>query len=394
MSRARPLREMLKQLTPKPEDPLARAGIAPGLYHAMREIDGSYTRFHLRVDRSGQGLLLANATAAARLNPSGVVMAKGILDGASEETLLRRLSSAFRNVSPEQAKEDIERVRRLFADLEAPGDNYPILNLADPTFTKDALPLEKPFSADIPLADLERLVPLLDRLWELGVPHATFIVEPSADTKDLVRAVERAEDLGMIAGVRARASDLVDDGLIRELAQTGVDHLNFYYLSSDEHVHDSLVGAGDWKAAKKCVDRALENEVCPVAEVVLVRATLENVVETMESIATLGVRNAGFVGIAAGVGELTCEALSEEELAQAAEIVKVSADDFGLRLLWYPPARFDVNAALAKQIRRAPRCSGEAAMRLEVDGSVIPTTGPFHPVGNLFADPWSRIAWQ
>ena len=34
---------------------------------SMKEADGMFTRFHLRVDPDGRGMLLANATAAARL---------------------------------------------------------------------------------------------------------------------------------------------------------------------------------------------------------------------------------------------------------------------------------------------------------------------------------------
>jgi hypothetical protein len=50
--------------------------IPPGLYHAMQEADGIYTRFHLRVELDGTGMLIANATAAARLSPSGVIITK------------------------------------------------------------------------------------------------------------------------------------------------------------------------------------------------------------------------------------------------------------------------------------------------------------------------------
>ena len=384
-------KDLWKRLSPPPQDPLSRAGIEPGLYHYLRETDEAYTRFHLRVDGNGQGLLVANATAAARLNPTGVLISKGLLDGAGEETLLRRLSGSFRGFTLQRAKNDIARVRQLVADLEAPGDNYPILNLTDPLSTARAVLLERPLSADVLLAEPEKLVPILDRLWELAIPHVTLIAGERPDPQWLVRAVERAEDLGMIAGVRARGSDLAEGSLIRDLAQAGVDHLDVLYLSKDPEIHDALAGAGDHRRAQEAFARTCENEVCPVADVVLARPTLERIEEILEGLTALGVRNAGFVAIAAPAGQETSEALSPDELVQVAEVVEESADELGARLLWYPPLRFDVNVALAEQVRRGRRCSGDTAVRVEPDGSVIPARGPFQAAGNLLVDDWERI---
>lgn len=391
MSRITPLKDLLKRLAPPPEEPLARAGIEPGLYHYLREVEGAFTRFHLRVDRNGQGLLVANASAAARLNPSGVVIAKGLLEGDEEKNVLRRLSASFRDMALDQARDDIARVRRLVADLEAPGDNYPILNLTDPLSTARAVPLERPLSADVLLAEPERLVPILDRLWELAIPHVTLIARELPEPKWLVRAVERAEDLGMIAGVRARGSDLAEGSLIRDLAQAGVDHLDILYLSKDPEIHDSLAGAGDHQRAVAAFAAACENEVCPVADVVLARPTLDRIEDILEGLVLLNVRNAGFVAIAAPADQITSEALWPDDLVQVAEVIEESADELGARLLWYPPVRFDVNVALAEQVRRGRRCSGDTAVRVEPDGSVIPARGPFQPVGNVLVDDWERI---
>ena len=54
-----------------------KSSIEPGLYHFFRESEATYTRFHLRVDLDGSGMLLVNATAGARLSPTGVIIAKG-----------------------------------------------------------------------------------------------------------------------------------------------------------------------------------------------------------------------------------------------------------------------------------------------------------------------------
>jgi radical SAM protein with 4Fe4S-binding SPASM domain len=282
-------------------------------------------------------------------------------------------------------------VGKIIAELDTPGDNYPILNLADPSFSPELAPLDRPLSADVPLADADRLLPILDRLWELGIPHVTLIAGDEPDTAALVRAVERAEDLGLIAGVRARGSDLVQGSLIRDLAQAGVDHVDVLYLSAQPEVHDALAGTGDHQKAAQAFDQVHENEVCPVAELALVESTLDGIEDTLQSLASQEVANVSFFAVAMAEGKSTGGALRADELIQAAELVEQSAEDADVRHLWYPPVRFHLGSSLAKQVRRGPRCGGDAAVRVESDGTVIPARGPHVSAGNLLKDKWEKI---
>jgi radical SAM protein with 4Fe4S-binding SPASM domain len=385
------LKQFIRRLSPSSEVPLERAGIAPGLYHYQRDADGTYTRFHLRVDTGGSGLLLANATAAAWLAPSGVIIAKGVLDAESDDAIVERLTASFRNVTVDTVASDLQRVRRIIGDLAAPGDNYPLVNLSDPSFTPEAVRLGKPLSADVPLAAPKRLTPILDRLWYHGIPHVTIVAGEAPNPVHLVRAVERAEDIGLIAGVRGRAGDLTAGTLIKDLAMAGVDHINVLVLSAVAEVHDALAGSGDHEMVAPAFAQIRDSEVCPVAEVALVDATIETMEETFAWLEAASIRNIGCYAIAIAGDTASREALTENELLQAAQMIEETADELDVRYLWYPPIRFDTVRPLPVQVRRGPRCSGDHAVRVEPDGRVIPARGPFVSVGNLLSDEWSAL---
>jgi radical SAM protein with 4Fe4S-binding SPASM domain len=370
--------------------------VPPGLYHHMREADGTYTRFHLRVEPDGSGVLLANATAAARLSPSGVVMAKGLLEGEDEEAIVQDLAARFRGASREVMRGDLGRVKALIAELAAPGDNYPIINLEDAAVSPHEARLMAPLRADVPLAEPERLVPIIDRLWEVGIPHITILAPENPDAGHLVRAIERAEDSGMIAGVRGRGSDLGQGTLLKDLALAGVDHLTVLYASTERDIHDALGGEGDQAAAERVMAAAQEYEVCPVAEVPLVEATLDTVDEVLAALTESGVTNVSFFAIAtpdetpAGQRD---GAITASAMPQVAALVEETAHEEQVRYIWQPPVMRNPARSLAAQVRQGPRCSGDVAVRVEPDGAVIPPRGPYLSAGNLLSAPWDAI-WE
>jgi radical SAM protein with 4Fe4S-binding SPASM domain len=371
----------------------SRAGIEPGLYHYMRQADGATARLHLRVDAGGNGLLLANAACAVQLHPSGVVIAKGFLDGQDEKFILEKLTAVFKGVTGPQATADMRQIRELIASLETPSGDYPILNPADPSFFPHAAPLERPISADVPLCKPFHMEPILRRLWDEGIPHVTIIVGKDPVEKDMVRAVEKAEDLGLITGVRGRGIDLAHCARIPDMAQAGLDHLDVYCLSTDGQIHDSLMGKNDYKFAIKAMVLAQKREVCPVAVLSLVKPTMATIDDTLAAISGHGVVNACLFAIASDdPGDQTSGALQADELVQAAAMAEEAAERHHLRLLWYPPVRFNPDMTLGEQVCRGPRCGGDSAIRVDPDGYIIPARGPYHSPGNIVKESWDTIA--
>jgi radical SAM protein with 4Fe4S-binding SPASM domain len=336
-------------------------------------------------------MLIANATAAAQLSASGVVIAKEWLDGKNEAEIAADLQAHFRGTTAPQIQADLKQVQDLIRKLAAPGDEYPIFNLEDAAVSPFETELIAPLEADIPLADPELVVPVLDRVWQVGIPHVTILVPENPDTAHLVRAVERAEDLGMICGISGRASDLGQDSLLEDVAKAGVDHVTVFFASAEPDIHDSLFGAGDHRSAQQIFERTQKLEVADVGHVPLVASTAERLDETLALLQQLKVSNVIFFAIATEADENSEGAIPAKAMRQVAAQVEEDAHQGQLRYLWEVPVKRNPELSLSAQVRQGPRCSGDIAVRIEPDGSVIPPRGPRLIAGNILQDSWDSI---
>jgi radical SAM protein with 4Fe4S-binding SPASM domain len=367
--------------------------VDPGLYHMMQETDGTFVRFHLRVENDGSGMLIANAMAAARLSPSGVVIAKDLLEGLKEEEIIRELREHFSNADPAVIHRDVEQVAALINELKAPGDTYPVLNLEDPSLSPDNAELISPLQAAVPLGGPDALLPLLDRIWGVAIPHITLLIPDAFEPLELIRVVEHAEDLGMITGVRGRATNLWDEVLLTDLRSAGIDHITFLYASADAEIHDALCGAGDHAAAMDLLAWLEGHQISAVAEIPLIQATIDVLDDTVETLLAHGADNLAFVAYATTDDDLADEEgiFDADAMAQVATTVEETANMAQALFIWDPPVERDPRMSLKDQILLGPRCSGDVAVRIEPTGEVIPPRGAYQSAGNLIHDSWEHI---
>lgn len=372
---------------PEPPEP-----ISPGLYHVVQERNGAVDRLHLRVEPDGSGILLANASAALRLTPVGVVIAKSLMDGVAERDVLADLAARFHDVTQARLEHDLALVKLRVAELLSPGDQYPVFNLEDASVSPYESALLAPLEATIPLAPPAQLRPLLDRLWEVGIPHVTIEVPADPDPAALLAAVERAEDLGLICGVSARATDLMAGSMLDDLLAAGLDHVSAFFASADADAHDTLLGAGDHEAAVLLFQRTQSLEVADVGQIPLLPATVNGLESTLQALLALQVPNVSFFAIAT-TDEHLPDALQAQAMRQVAAMVEEEADEAQVAYIWQPPVARDPAVPLQTQVRAGPRCAGDVAVRVEIDGAVIPPRGPRQSAGNLLVDAWQDI-WQ
>jgi radical SAM protein with 4Fe4S-binding SPASM domain len=376
----------------------ADAGPKPGLRHYERQVGDRPARYHLRVDADGSGLLIANAAAACRLSPSGVVIAEGLLEQQDEKAIARRLGQAFAGTDAETVKADVKRVRETLDDMAYPGGRYPLFNLDDPEATAHGRALSAPLSAEMGIDGTGDPKARIDKLWEVAVPQVVLVHLPGAPADVLVEAVERAEDHGLIAGVRAPGSALLEGDLLGRLVEAGLDHVDVYWAGDDAAFHDGLFGEGDHAAAKTVFARCKELELCPIAVVPLVAGSLERIEAGLSALPGMDVGAATLFALAQAEGAEATGGLLAGALRQASATAEALGDRLQINLVFAPPVERNPGEPLAEQVRRGPRAAGEAAVRITPDGSVIPPHGPRKPVGNLltqpFAEIWSHAAFR
>ncbi len=366
---------------------------SPGLYPFDRPIDDERTvRYHLRVDGDGGGLLVVNATACARLTPSGMLIAHELLRGQDRDAVAQTLTTAFEGATPDQQRQDIVHIHNLLRELAEPGGRYPVFNLADPSAGAQAARLIPPIEADVPLAGPDQIKPLLARLWQAGIAHVTLLAPPAPDSAALLAAVQAAASAGLICGVNGCASDLASGRLLDDLIEAGLDHLTLAYAARERALHDSLYGEGDHALAEELYARTETLALADVAQIPLIQATMDSLGATLAHLSGLGVTTVQFFAIAAP-GEVGAGAIPAAAMAQMAADVEEAAERAEVLYQWQPPVLRTASLALLDQVRRGPRCSSDLAIRVEPDGTVIPPRGPRRVAGNLLHDDWSTI-WQ
>jgi len=369
----------------KPPRPAYAAPATPSGLRAWRPtLGGVHARVHLRHEPDGTALALINASSAVRLTASGAAMTPLILDGEPDAAIVKALSRAFDAAAPTLAK-DVAELRATYERLAAaPGGSYPIEDLTDGRGAR-ASALSAPLEAWVEVGD--DVTDVIDALWDAAVPHATLLAADDTPGDALVRAVERAEDLGMICGLRAVASDLPEETLSR-CADAGLDCVQLPLAAVDAAEHDALFGDGDHDAVLSRFARCAALEVYALAEVPLLPGNADELVPLASFAASHDVRTLALWALVRADDEpaAVLPATALIQLGTDAEVVSESGD---AHVLWSPPVRAD-DRPLLDQLRDGPRSAGDAAIRVTRDRAVLPARGSI-AAGTLGKDAWPAI---
>jgi radical SAM protein with 4Fe4S-binding SPASM domain len=389
--------------------------LSPGL-HAYERHDeaGGRVRVHLRVEPDGRGLLVINAARVLHLNQTATEYARLALEEVPEEAAVREIGRRYR-VDADTARADFRRIKAQIETLvRADGATCPVVGLNLERVDPFSVALTAPYRMDLALTyrcdnacrhcyvarppdypemDTDTWKAVLERVWEVSIPHVCFTGGEATLREDLVELVAYAEGLGLVTGLLTHGRGLSDEAYVQALLAAGLDHVQITLESHDRGVHDGMVAAqGAWRETVQGVRNAVASGLYTTTNTTLTRDNVAGIEETVAFIASLGVPTFACNSlIYAGRGSTVGTGFREGELAPVLERVREAAGRHGLRLIWYTPTQYCALSPLQLELGVKACTAALYNMCVEPDGAVIPCQSYYEPLGHILRDPWEAI---
>jgi radical SAM protein with 4Fe4S-binding SPASM domain len=403
----------------------------PGLYHFRHEGPEEKSRIHLRLDPDGHGTLIVNANRILHLNPTAALMAYFILEDFSEKETVRQIRRKY-HVGATQARADLGALRGQLEELIRPDGACPIHELGLETTMPFSARPTAPYRLDLALTyrcnndcahcynvehpshfppgspglpekvegsglkgelstgDWKRII---DRAWELGIPHIIFTGGEPTLRADLPELIAHAEHNGQITGLNTNARRLADAHYVEALVEAGLDHVQITLESCQAEIHDRMVQAkGAFPQTVKGLKNALASPLYVMTNTTMLRTNVHAIPATLDFLADTGVPTIGLNAlIYAGRGCVVGTGLAESELSALLEVARQKTEARGQRLIWYTPTQYCNFDPMALDLGVKGCTAALYNMCVEPDGNVLPCQSYYHPLGNLLTSEWDSI---
>lgn len=382
-------------------------------YHTPPDAPQQF-RMHLRVERDGHGVLLINAARMLHLNQTATEHARLILQEKTAAEAAHEISQRYK-VRPETARADFEELQETIWTIAQAGEEvcpvtYLDVNRIEPMSAEISAPYRMDLAltyrcqndcphcyvgrpADFPEMPTERWKRVIDRCWELGIPHLTFTGGEATLRPDLVELVQYAEDVGLITGLQTNGRRLRNRAYLDELLLAGLDHVQITLESHDPTIHDSMVGVeGAWEETVDGIKAVVDADVYMMTNTTMTTENVSGVAETIAFAASLGVPTFGcnsliYSGAAVAVGS----GIREDELVPILERVKEATHRHHMRLIWYTPTQYCEFDPVGMELGIKGCTAARYNMCVEPNGDVIPCQSYYVGMGNILDDPWEAI---
>jgi radical SAM protein with 4Fe4S-binding SPASM domain len=410
----------------------------PRVYHYRRENLDEKSRIHLRLDPDGHGTLIVNANRIMHLNPTAALMAYFTLEQTPEQDAVRLIRKKY-HINASQARADLGTVRGQLGELIRPDGACPIHELGLETVMPFSARPTAPYRLDLALtyrcnndcahcynvqhpslthpspispglqtpersgvgegtgvkaelstADWKRV---LDKAWDLGIPHIIFTGGEPTMRADLPELVAHAEKNGQITGLNTNARRLSDRHYVEELVSAGLDHVQITVESNDAEIHDRMVCTiGAFPQTIKGLKNVLASPLYVMTNTTMLRTNAHTIPATLDFMADTGVPTVGLNAlIYSGRGSVVGTGLAESELAPLLEVARQKTAARGQRLIWYTPTQYCGFDPMALDLGVKGCTAALYNMCVEPDGGVLPCQSYYHQLGNLLSDDWDSI---
>lgn len=387
--------------------------IPKGLRGYRRDINGGTSHIHLRVDESGEGVMIINANRVLHLNASAVLMAHLCLENVPDTQVINTLTRTFK-VSKMQATHDFTNFQQDFNELIDPFGPCPLhemdLEVALPFSARPSAPYRmdlaityrcnndchhcynQPQRKGVELTTNEWET-AISSLWEIGIPHIVFTGGEPTLRQDLCELISFAQQKGQVTGLNTNGRRLSDSSFVKQLVDAGLDHVQITLESHDQTIHDDMVNAkGAWVQTVDGIKNVLQSPLYVMTNTTLLQQNSPFLSETLQFLAELGVPTIGLNSlIHSGRGKMVGTGLHERELPQLLEKARNITETNGQRLIWYTPTEYCQFDPMQLELGVKGCTAALYNMCIEPDGAVIPCQSFYESLGNILNDPWHSI---
>lgn len=381
--------------------------------HFYIQKDQENVRVHLRLEPDGNGVLIINASRIYNLNPTATLMAFHFLSGKSKNEIAGILKKKYK-VNDSQAQLDARQFEFRLNSLVFPDGSCPIHDLGVETTVPFSKHPSAPYRMDLALTYLcnndcshcynvktrqkeelptEQWSAILDKIWQIGIPHIVFTGGEPTLRKDLPELIAHAERNGQITGLNTNGRRLKDREYVDQIAAAGLDHVQVTLESQSNSIHDRMVcHEGAWKETVAGIRNALATRLFVMTNSTLLKDNVDSLSDHLDFLADLGVPTVGLNAlIYSGRGKTAGSGLPESELPRLLEIAQKKTVQNHQRLIWYTPTRYCHFDPMQLQLGVKGCTAALYNMCIEPDGAIIPCQSYYESLGNFLSDPWDSI---
>ena len=386
----------------------------PGIYKFDISDENQKSRLHLRVDEDYSGLLVINASKIIYLNQSALLMVYLYLNKVEKSEVIELLLQKF-EVSDEILQTDYEStVSKIEALIDENNNVCPICDLGLSTNMPFSSKLSAPYRMDLaityrcnndcahcynarsrnyPELTTAEWKSVIDKLWEVRIPHVVFTGGEPTLRDDLPELVAYADQKGMVTGINTNGIRLADNDLLDRLVKAGLDHVQITLESHDAQIHDQMVRRlGAWEKTLAGLRNVVNSKLYMMTNTTLLNNNAGHLQETLEFLAHEGVPTVGLNAlIYSGKGKTVDSGLREAELPELLSLAIDMTNRNHQRLIWYTPTQYCHFDPLLLDLGIKGCTAAYYNMCVEPDGAVIPCQSYYESVGNILSDPWSKV---
>ncbi|MEL7625786.1 MAG: radical SAM protein [Anaerolineaceae bacterium] len=386
----------------------------PGIYKFDISDENQRSMLHLRVDEDLSGLLVINASKIIYLNQSALAMAYLHLNKVKKQESIEIMLDKF-DVDEAALTADFDAtVAKIEALIDENNPVCPICDLGLSTNMPFSAKLSAPYRMDLaityrcnndcahcynararnhPELSTREWKSVIDKLWDIGIPHVVFTGGEPTLREDLPELVAYADQKGMVTGINTNGIRLADQSFLDRLVEAGLDHVQITLESHDAKIHDQMVRrSGAWEKTIAGLRNVVKSKLYMMTNTTLLNNNAGHLRETLEFLAQESVPTVGLNAlIYSGKGKTVDTGLKEVELPGLLSLAIEMTNLNHQRLIWYTPTQYCHFDPLMLDLGIKGCTAAYYNMCVEPDGNVIPCQSYYQAVGNILTDDWNEI---